>query len=454
MNYWRWEVKKIWKKNHVFLFLILTMILTSIYFILGYEKNNPLNEGITQNFASLSDYQFAEGTVDDNFTAEEQEIMTFLHHEIAQFETGTYDEADDRMIELYKEADRRVNDDNPPNWVFSFENANYINLLIKDNEAWPYRIEENTQKLGLAQIEYLQEEEIEPRKPLRYPQSELDQQQTIEKVEQLFGEEQEFGKISTDYHASRFDKGWYKLWQVIIDRVYLILIAIILFLFGGLLAIEKTGKNNHDRLLLSEGLTTLDIFLTKFRTSFFSGVLFLVVSVVSILTTSLFFKGLGSLDYPVLFHFYRDSQAFPSDSASYFLHDSYVNNQTGLGLNSISLGRYLFQSLVLFIAVLLFLLAVSYLLATFIPNEPLIGLFGIGLIGSSLILPLSTYNPLSYFDINRVVNGAIRLDLKTNQMSFERGLAVLLIWTLLFLFATSFIQVNRQPKRIQRGSSI
>lgn len=426
MNYFRWEVKKIWKKNHVFLFLILTMILTSVYFILGYERNNIRIEGITQSFASLSDYQFAEGTVDDNFTAEEQEIMTFLHHEIAQFETGTYDEADDRMIELYKEADYRVNEDNPPAWVFSFEHANYINLLFKDKEGWPYRIEENTQKLGLAQIEYLQEEEIEPRKPLRYPQSELDRQQTIERVEQLFGEEQEHGKISTDYHASRFDKGWYKLWQGMIDQVYLILFAIILFLFGGLLAIETTGKNNHDRLLLSEGLTTRTIFLTKFSTSFLSGILFLAMSVVSILTTSLFFKGLGSLNYPVLFLFYREGQAFPSDSASYFLHESYVNNQTGLGLNSISLRRYLFQSLILLIAVLLFLLAVSYLLATFIPNEPLIGLFGIGLIGSSLILPLSTYNPLSYFDINKVVNGAIRLQLKNNQMSYEKGLGVLL----------------------------
>lgn len=453
MNYLRWEIKKIWKKNYVFLFLLLTMILTSGYFIGGYEKNNPLNEGITQSFVSLSDYQFAEGTVDDNFTAEEQEIMTFLHHEIAQFETGSYDEADDRMIELYKEANRRVNEDNPPEWVFSFEHANYINPLIKDGEAWPYRIEENTQKLGLAQIGYLQKEKIEPRKPLRYPQSELDRQQTIERVEQLFGEEQEYGKISIDYHASRFDKGWYKLWQAIIDRVYLILIAIILFLFGGLLAIEKTGKNNHDRLLLSEGVTTRTIFFTKFNTSFFGGLLFLATSVVSILTTSLFFKGLGSLNYPVLFHFYRDTQVFPNDQASYFLHESYVNNQTGLGLNSISLGRYLLQSLILLIAVLLFLLAVSYLLATFIPNEPLIGLFGLGLIGSSLILPLSTYNPLSYFDIHKVVSGAIRLEFKNNQMSFESGLAVLLIWSLFFLLVTYVIQIKRQPKRIQRGSS-
>lgn len=452
MKYFNWETKKVWKKNSIILFLILTIILSSAYFILTFERNNPLNEAVTQNFSLPSDFEFREKTVNDHFTQEEQEKMIFLHNEIRQFETGTYDDEDDRMIELYKQADNQKNADVLPAWMISILSTNYYNTLFRDSMGWSYKIEETTQQLGRAQIEYLQQEEIEPRKPLRYPQSEMDRQQTLERIEQLFGEEQANARIYTDYHGSRFDKGWYKIWQAIIDQIYWVLMALLIFLFGGLLAIENSTKHNHYRLLLSEGISTRTIFLSKFSISFFSGLLFLGLSLVSILVTSLFFNGLGSLDYPVLFHFYENGQVLPDEGASYFLHESFVDNQTGLGLNSISLGRYLLHSITLFLVIFLFLLAATYLFSNFIQNESLVSLLGISLIGMSFLLPISPYNPLSYFDINKVVNGSIRLELETNQMSYEMGMRVLLIWSLLLFLVAYFIQIRRQPKRVQRGS--
>lgn len=424
------EWKKIWKKNYIVFFLILTIIFNAAFFILTYRQTNRSQEQYTWYTLSAEETGM-DGSIEEGL-----------------FESGEYDERDERMIQ---DLQQTVID---PLRHQSLDMANsYIGIEPHPPTGDEWHLNDNTVMTNSAQLNYLRQNEIEPRQPLRFQLSRDDRDRVYEIAENLIGQDREWATLYADYHESRFDKGWYAIWQLFIENAHFILLAVLTLLFGGFLSIEETKKKKHIHMLLSEGTNKVSLYLTKLVVALTSGAVFFATSFASILVASLFFIGTGTLQYPVLFHFYQE-EAHLFSLPEYFSHPYFTISGGDLSLTSISLGYYLFQAIVFTLLIFFFVLSVCFLVSVFIKNELVASLVGISLIGLHYLLPVTVHNPLSYFPVHEVVSGEIRLLHENNAMSFEQGVTTLLLWSVgLTVIGVALYCINWQKVSIWRRKS-
>lgn len=425
------EWKKIWKKNLGVSFLIITVISSAVFFILNYQQMNPSQELYEEYVISTSE----QDNEAHNWTPE------FL------IESGKYDETDEEMIN-----DMLGMIVDPIRYFgLSYINANVgIDPHPPTGDNW--NVESNTLTLATAQLRYLRDNEIEPRQPLRVQQSQRDRDRAYQYSENLIGESKEQARLFADYHESQFNKGWYTVWQLIIDQAYFIILALIILVFGGILAIERTKKRAHIHLLVTEGVKKHHLYIMKLFVSWLSGVLFFLTSMGTFLLTSLFFLGTGTLKYPVMFHFFEE-ESHLFDMPDYFLHPHLNASNSTFSLTSISLCRYLFQAFTLIVLIMLFILAICFIVSLMIRSELVVSIAGLAVIGLHFFLPTHINNPLSYFSVHQIVSGEIRLIHENNVMSFERAVVVLGSWSIALIILGCLIYSNNW-QRLRRRSGI
>lgn len=191
--------------------------------------------------------------------------------------------------------------------------------------------------------------------------------------------------------------GFYFLYQIVQMLIIPFIILIGCFLFGNTISSESTKKRRGLNLYAALPLQKGKLFFAKY----FSGLLFTALYFIFImlvpLILSLFTRGIGSLQYPVLI--------YDGSENRYGIESTFLNDWTG-EFHFITLGEYFIQVLPLALALILFVYSLYFLLSLFIKNPSVnAALIIIGTYIGMNFLPKHMLNPFSFVDVHGVING-------------------------------------------------
>ncbi|WP_440895950.1 hypothetical protein ACS127_15635 [Amphibacillus sp. Q70] len=290
-----------------------------------------------------------------------------------------------------------------------------------------------TEKGNLTHLNHLLEEEIEPRYPifLQINEYELYRSDVINaSLEPWFLAMTEADARWT-LHRSHYDKGNHVLWYALIENYEIGLIILIVFLLSAQTVMEKSLSSNHLSLLKMSGVTAVKLYLTKFILLCLVSMVMILLPIMGVFGTSLFFNGVGSYRYP-LFHF-----SYPADPNTLETHET----------SMMYLGTYLIQNAFLIFSCVMFILAITLLLGQFFRSEMVVTLIGFGLVGLSQILPLHHASPFAYFDTHRIINGSVIFQSLSHLHTFEYGILHLWGWIILLVVSGCILYHRNWKKR-------
>lgn len=382
MNTLLFDIKKLHKKYHIF-YLYIMMFFTGMgIFVFIYQSTEP----------------------DVNIL--EDSLITNIHNSVYGESTGLFNLQDEENLQQYLNILNDINtwgtESNAPGGQL------YMEAMERNEEAFSYLLEER----------------IEPRYPLTIQISEYD----LWAHENLYESSLDESSIAWDRftrHRSHYDKGWYVVWYAIIENYYYVPLVVFVFLLSGLMTSEKTVKYNHLSFQTLEGAKKGRLFLEKYTISVFFSLMAIVILTIGTLSISLFYEGLGDLNYPVFYH------SFPSDTMP-------------IEISLVPLSRYLSQSFILLTAILIFIFSVTHTLGQFIKSELLTSIVGIGLIGIGQVLPPIPLSPFSFFNLHSIVSGLVSLETNTNLYTFETGVFILHGWAMVIFLIGIVIFNNKK----------
>ncbi|MBB4823703.1 ABC-2 type transport system permease protein [Sporosarcina luteola] len=230
------------------------------------------------------------------------------------------------------------------------------------------------------------------------------------------GEALEFWEESTKRYGMQ---GFHFLYQIIPSFVIPFVILIGCFVFGNNISAEATKKRKGLNLYAVLPLKRHSLFLAKFC----SGLLFTILFVFFIfclpLFASLVTTGLGSLQIPVLMY---DG---PAESLLGMLKSTILNEWTD-EFHFITLGKYLGIVLVLTFALIFLMFSVYFLLSLFFKNPSVnAAILLIGTFFGMTVLPKSPFNPFTYVDLHKVINGEFAVFHFNEAINVTNGLILL-----------------------------
>ncbi|WP_252504857.1 ABC transporter permease subunit [Sporosarcina sp. Marseille-Q4943] len=242
--------------------------------------------------------------------------------------------------------------------------------------------------------------------------------------------------------------GLFSLFMYFRDYLYFIPLILFLILVGAGLSGER-GKRPTLQLLETLPITKRSLFLGKVL---FSS----VVAIGSAIGIFLFavlvgtvFNRFGDWMYPVLhYHSRKEFQSFDFTGQRAFEG----------GYHFMPLGEYLLKSLLLYVCIALFLLALTNVLGLFI-RQPLVVYALTGLIGVSGYLlswkldDFAQYSPFLYVNIPKIVNGEILTLLNNPAISVYMGCAMLLGATV-FLLGVAYLGLSFEKRFVKKGRAV
>lgn len=234
------------------------------------------------------------------------------------------------------------------------------------------------------------------------------------------------------------NSGLFYLYLSFKDYIYLLPLVLLLFFIGGGMAREK-GKKNTFNLLKTQPLSQEDIFMGKcINASVIVLVSTLIIPLMVILVGTVLSR-FGDWEYPILHY----------NSWKTTMTPGYTGFNVGQGYHFITLGKYLIDNTMLFVAFCLFAVAISNFLSVFIKRT--LGVFALTLISLAggywlnVKTPLqrSHISPFTYFDIPKVVNGEIATTINDPRVNVLTGIIVLLLLSLVIM-GTGYVLANRE----------
>lgn len=452
MSLFLFECKKIWKKYKLIYVVVGFVFILIGYFHITYQTTNDYQEDLifqymhrSRPYNELLDF---EKDYTDEWSYDNNRLLYDTEEDL--FETGEFTETDQRQLELIQKNKNMFESDISPSLHMIFSDIGRIDGQHEDGESWTAG--PATISTFFHQINYLLEHQIEPRQPVDMELSDLEVIRVDDYSSRLSGYYKELARQKVDNEVSRFDKGFYRIWGMLRKNFHLILIAILFSIFSYQLAEEEQDDNQHLVLFKLEEVSLTKLYLIKLLTGLTSSIVIIMSGVVSILLASLFYIGVGSLKYPVLY-------AFPGEKTpDYLLHSSAIIQDPlleipeKLSLSSISLGRYLVWSSLLLIVLLIFGMSVIYVISLFIKNELLLILISLSLVASSVVVPVHKLSPLAYFDIDSVVTG---MRLINTQSSLPTALFGMIYLTgLSVVFIVIGVTIYRKTREDLKGGNI
>ncbi|QTD42117.1 ABC transporter permease [Sporosarcina sp. Te-1] len=214
-------------------------------------------------------------------------------------------------------------------------------------------------------------------------------------------------------------QGFHFLYQIIPAFVIPFVILIGCFVFGNNISFEATKKRKGLNLYAVLPLNKRRLFFAKFS----SGLLFTALFVFFILSlpllASLFTSGPGSLQIPVLMY---DG---PAESLLGLSKSTILNEWTD-EFHFITLGKYLGIVLLLTSGLIFLMYSVYFLLSLFFKNPSVnAALLLIGTFFGMTVLPKSPFNPFTYVDMHRVINGEFAVFHFNEAINVMNGLILL-----------------------------
>ncbi|WP_062354406.1 ABC transporter permease [Bacillus kwashiorkori] len=226
--------------------------------------------------------------------------------------------------------------------------------------------------------------------------------------------------------------GFQFLYQIFQSLFIPVIILFGCFVFGNNIALEAGKKRRGLNFYAVLPISKEKLFFAKY----FAGLLLTFSFVLSMLllpiVISLFTKGVGDLDYPILV--YDGNPALETATTLNSLADSF---------HFINMGTYLLESVILTVLLIFFLYTFYYVVSLFFPN-PTISFIIVGVVCilGIVVLPKSSFNPFIYLDTHQIINGAVATLHFNRDIAIQSGIISLIIFT--FLTATiGFMKFRR-----------
>lgn len=233
--------------------------------------------------------------------------------------------------------------------------------------------------------------------------------------EQFTGKALEQWETQTKRYATT---GFSFLYQLIQSWFIPVMVLIGCFIFGNTISSEMGTKKRGIQFYKVLPLNRNQLFLAKYLSGIAFTLLFVFSMSIIPLLCSLFTKGIGSLDYPVLV--YEGSE--PSTYGSEYRTLDPMNDL----FHFISLSDYLGKTLLLTTGLVLAFYSIYYFLSLFIksPGLTVFLLASIGFVGMT-ILPVSPYNPFIYIDIDKILTFETATTAFNPSIHFQNGMITL-----------------------------
>ena len=195
------------------------------------------------------------------------------------------------------------------------------------------------------------------------------------------------------------------------------------FLFGSNLSSEMTKGSRQLLLTRVLPIHPVRLFFSKYTSGLFFSTMFTIIIQLFPLFLSLFQGGVGSLSYPILMY------GVPN-------LDTKTLNEYEDSFSFITLDHYLIKALVLTIFVTFFLYTFYYLINLLIRNPSLSTIITATFSFLGVYAEPRTYNPFTYFDIHKIINGETALSSFNENIHFSNGILILGFGGILILLIT------------------
>ncbi|WP_245639447.1 ABC-2 transporter permease [Viridibacillus arvi] len=204
----------------------------------------------------------------------------------------------------------------------------------------------------------------------------------------------------------------------LIQQLYIpIFIIIGCFIFANNISSDTSNKKKGLNFYFVLPIQKKKLFIAKYLSGFIYTLGFVVFMLLVPLLCSLFTKGLGSFKYPVLI--YEGSEPNPYNS-EYNILDPLKDQ-----FHFIHLSSYLLQALLLSIVLVIFLYSFYYVLSLFVRN-PIVTAILVGIITFLGLKYPAAYNPFTYVDIHKILNGETATLAFNPAIDLQNGMFVLL----------------------------
>lgn len=211
---------------------------------------------------------------------------------------------------------------------------------------------------------------------------------------------------------------------------YLVLFVLLVFLLGAGLAAEKGNKRTLT-FLLTQPLTKRNIFLSKTWVSMITAVAIAILSILSMVLIGTVVNRFGDWKFPVL-HYDPPSIV---DTANYTGFSAIEG-----GFHFMYMGRYLFETGGLFLAGLIFLIALSLFFSLLFKNTmstvltTLLVTFGLYFVSTlETISAFAHWMPFTYLNVGKIANGELAAVLGNEAITTTPGIISLLGATIILI---------------------
>lgn len=315
----------------------------------------------------------------------------------------------------------------------------YLESLIemKKHNYSPYTI--FGYETAIAQKEWMKEHTIQPVFAGTYIPNIHDQWKEEHRKEKKWNEQ---ANRKVDH------SGLFSLFMYLRDYLYFIPMLLFLILVGAGFSGER-GKRPTLQMLVTLPIMKRSLFLGKVLFSSIIAIGNAIVVFLFAVLVGTVFNRFGDWMYPVLhYHSRKEFQSFDFTGQRAFEG----------GYHFMPLGEYLLKSLLLYVCVALFLLALTNVLGLFI-RQPLVvyaltGLISLaGYLVSWKLDDFAQYSPFLYLNIPKVVNGEIMTLLNNPAISLYMG-CVMLLGATVFLLVVAYVGLSFGERVVRKGKSV
>ncbi len=230
----------------------------------------------------------------------------------------------------------------------------------------------------------------------------------------------------------------YTLYLYFTKYAYWLIIIVFAVLLGVGIAAEY-GKRNTIQFIKTQPLKLKKIYTGKVLASSSIVVGSIIVILVGTALFTAIFNGMGPWHYPI-FHY---------DSAKAVAQANYNGIQVGsIGFHFISLGEWILSASVLLVGVALFIIVIGHLFGLLFKQRLIVYvavtfICALGYVCVDM-LPAGVvpFNPFTYFDIPRVVNGEIAFSYNNVLITYGLGIACLLFASAMTVLLSYFISTK------------
>lgn len=320
-----------------------------------------------------------------------------------------------------------------------FNDHRYLENLIESKKHNYSPITIFGYETAIAQKEWMKEHTVKPVFSGTY----------IPNIHDQWKEEHRKEKKMNEQANRKVDhSGLFSLFMYFRDYLYFIPLILFLLLVGAGFSGER-GKRPTLQMLVTLPIMKRSLFLGKVLFSSIIAVGSAIVVFLFAVLVGTVFNRFGDWMYPVLhYHSRKEFQSFDFTGQRAFEG----------GYHFMQLGEFLLKSLLLYVCVALFLLALTNVLGLFIRQSlvvyALTGLISLaGYLVSWKLDDFAQYSPFLYLNIPKVVNGEIMTLLNNPAISLYMG-CVMLLGATVFLLVVAYVGLSFGERVVRKGKSV